>query len=261
MSQPVRAKKHLGQHFLTDEDAAGRIVGALDAKGYRDVVEIGPGTGVLSKYLLKREDLRVVLLDIDTESIAFLKKHFPNHTSLIVEADYLHWNPATMLSGQFAVIGNFPYNISTQILFRVLEYRERIPQVVGMFQEEVAVRIASRPGNRDYGILSVLMQAWYDVQLLLSLPQEAFQPPPKVRSAVIVCNRKDGDVPTCDEALFKRVIKAAFNQRRKTLRNALSSLVPKEQMAGLPFLELRAEALSWQQFEILTNAVAGVSGS
>ncbi len=261
MSQPVRAKKHLGQHFLIDEDAAGRIVGALDANGYRDVVEIGPGTGVLSKYLLKREDLRTILLDIDTESITFLRKHYPAHSEQIVEADYLQWNPATIFSGQFAVIGNFPYNISTQILFRVLEFRDRVPQVVGMFQEEVAVRIASRPGNRDYGILSVLMQAWYDVQLLLSLPQEAFQPPPKVRSAVIVCKRKDAEVPSCDEVLFKRVIKAAFNQRRKTLRNAMSSLVPKEQMAGLPYLELRAEALSWQQFEILTNAVAQLPGN
>ena len=243
MSQPVRAKKHLGQHFLIDEDAAGRIVGALDANGYRDVVEIGPGTGVLSKYLLKREDLRTILLDIDTESITFLRKHYPAHSEQIVEADYLQWNPATIFSGQFAVIGNFPYNISTQILFRVLEFRDRVPQVVGMFQEEVAVRIA------------------YDVRLLLSLPQEAFQPPPKVRSAVIVCKRKDTEVPSCDEVLFKRVIKAAFNQRRKTLRNALSSLVPKEQMAGLPYLELRAEALSWQQFEILTNAVAQLPGN
>jgi 16S rRNA (adenine1518-N6/adenine1519-N6)-dimethyltransferase len=159
------------------------------------------------------------------------------------------------------VIGNFPYNISTQILFRVLEYRERIPQVVGMFQEEVAVRIASQPGNRDYGILSVLMQAWYDVTLLLSLPPEAFQPPPKVRSAVIVCRRKTDDVPACDERMFTRVIKAAFNQRRKTLRNALSSLVPKDRHGDLPFLDLRAEALGWKQFEVLTEAVIRALGS
>lgn len=255
MSQPVRAKKHLGQHFLTDEDAASRIVAALDGDGYRDVVEIGPGTGVLSKYLLQRPELHPLLLDVDHESIAYLKKHYPAHAAQVVEADFLSWNPATAFGGPFAVIGNFPYNISTQILFRVLEYRDRIPQVVGMFQEEVAVRIASGPGNRDYGILSVLMQAWYDVSLLMSLPQEAFQPPPKVRSAVIVCRRKEGDVPRCDEKAFTRVIKAAFNQRRKTLRNALSSLVPKDRMGDLPFLDLRAEALSWQQFETLTLAV------
>lgn len=261
MQQPVRAKKHLGQHFLTDEDAASRIVEALDGQGYRDVVEIGPGTGVLSKYLLRREDLHPVLLDIDTESVAYLRKHYPAYAGQVLEADFLHWEPSGVFSGPFAVIGNFPYNISTQILFRVLEYRERIPQVVGMFQEEVAVRIASQPGNRDYGILSVLMQAWYDVTLLLSLPPEAFQPPPKVRSAVIVCRRKTDDVPACDERMFTRVIKAAFNQRRKTLRNALSSLVPKDRHGDLPFLDLRAEALGWKQFEVLTEAVIRALGS
>lgn len=260
MSQPVRAKKHLGQHFLVDEEAARRIVDALDANGYRDVLEIGPGTGVLSKYLFTRKDLQPLLLDIDAESIQYLHTHYPAHTSCIIQGDFLDWNPSTVFSGQFAVIGNFPYNISTQILFRVLEYRNRVPQVVGMFQEEVAVRIASGPGNRDYGILSVLMQAWYDVTLLLSLPQDAFQPPPKVRSAVIVCRRKTEDIPSCDPVLFRRVVKAAFNQRRKTLRNALSALVPRESMGDLPYLDLRAEALSWKQFELLTEAIASRSG-
>lgn len=254
---PVRAKKHLGQHFLNDPDAAAAIVDALTGHGgYRQVLEIGPGTGVLSDLLFDSDQYEVFLIDIDTESVAFLKKTYPDKTDHIIEGDFLALDPDRYFKDDFAVIGNFPYNISSQILFRVLELRDRVPEVVGMFQKEVAERIASGPGNRDYGILSVLMQAYYDVELLFTLDEQAFIPPPKVKSAVIRCRRKIGFELPCDKVLFKKVVKAAFNQRRKTLRNALSVLLPKDKMEGLPFLDLRAEALHWSRFVELTDAMA-----
>lgn len=254
---PVRAKKHLGQHFLNDLDAARAIVDALSGHGdYTDVLEIGPGTGVLSKFLFGRNEFRVFLLDVDHESVNYLQAEYLVHRDRIIEGDFLHFNPDRIFNGPFAVIGNFPYNISSQILFRILEYKSRIPEIVGMFQLEVAKRIASMPGNRDYGILSVFMQAFYDTELLFTLPETAFTPPPKVKSAVIHFKRKKNIVLDCDEKLFFKVVKAAFNQRRKTLRNALSSLVPKDRMEGIPFLEKRAEMLGWNQFVELTNAVA-----
>lgn len=253
---PVRAKKHLGQHFLNDMDAAQSIVDALSGHdGYRDVLEIGPGTGVLSDLIFKREEFRTVLLDIDKESIEHLHKKYPFKNDQIIEADFLKINLDQLFQGQFAIIGNFPYNISTQILFRVLENRDRIPEVVGMFQKEVAERIASDPGNRDYGILSVFMQAYYHTELLFTLPESAFTPPPKVKSAVIRFVRKDNFSLGCDKSAFFRTVKAAFNQRRKTLRNALSTLLPKDKMEGLPFLERRAETLRWQDYVELTNLI------
>ncbi|MFM8431518.1 MAG: 16S rRNA (adenine(1518)-N(6)/adenine(1519)-N(6))-dimethyltransferase RsmA [Bacteroidota bacterium] len=256
-THPVRAKKHLGQHFLNDPDAAVSIVDALTGHGgYDNVLEIGPGTGVLSDLLFGSGRFEVYLIDIDAESIAFLEKTYPDKTDHIIEGDFLALDPDEYFKGDFAVIGNFPYNISSQILFRVLDLRDRVPEVVGMFQKEVAERIASGPGNRDYGILSVFMQAYYDVELLFTLDQHAFVPPPKVKSGVIRCRRKIGFELTCDRKLFVKVVKAAFNQRRKTLRNALSVLLPKDKMEGLPFLDLRAEALHWSSFAELTEAIA-----
>lgn len=256
IQHPVRAKKHLGQHFLNDLDAAQSIVDALSGHdGYRDVLEIGPGTGVLSDLLFHRTEFSTVLLDIDKESIEHLHKKYPGRAGQIVEADFLKVNLNDMFSGQFAIIGNFPYNISSQILFRVLEMRERIPEVVGMFQKEVAERIASGPGNRDYGILSVFMQAYYRTELLFTLPESAFTPPPKVKSAVLRFERKENFTLGCDQAAFFRTVKAAFNQRRKTLRNALSVLLPKDKMEGLPFLERRAETLRWDDYVMLTNLI------
>ncbi|MFM7218286.1 MAG: 16S rRNA (adenine(1518)-N(6)/adenine(1519)-N(6))-dimethyltransferase RsmA [Bacteroidota bacterium] len=254
---PVKAKKHLGQHFLNDDQAASAIVDALSGHGgYAHVLEIGPGTGVLSRLLFAQSAYAVFLIDIDTESIVYLKKEFPDHADRVIEGDFLTFDPDRVFSSSFAVIGNFPYNISSQIMFRILELRDRVPEVVGMFQKEVAERIASGPGNRDYGILSVLLQAYFDVELLFGLDEHAFTPPPKVKSAVIRCRRKIGFELPCDPVLFKKTVKAAFNQRRKTLRNALSVLLPKDQMEGLPFLELRAEALHWSQFVELTNAIS-----
>ncbi|MFM2207488.1 MAG: Ribosomal small subunit methyltransferase [Bacteroidota bacterium] len=260
MQHPVRAKKHLGQHFLNDLEAAASIVDALTGHhGYKEVLEIGPGTGVLSGFLFNRNEFKVTLLDIDKESVDYLHKTFPEHAGDIRYGDFLREDLSRLFSGEFAVIGNFPYNISSQILFKVLEHREHIPEVVGMFQKEVAERIASGPGNRDYGILSVFMQAYYDTELLFTLPEDAFTPPPKVKSAVLRFIRKENFELGCDRDAFFRTVKAAFNQRRKTLRNALSSLLPKDRMEGLPYLDLRAEALGWKQFTELTNAVSARS--
>lgn len=256
MQHQVRAKKHLGQHFLNDLDAASAIVDALSGhNGYKNVLEIGPGTGVLSDFLFKREEFKATLLDIDRESIDYLHKKYPEHADRILFGDFLQIDLNELFPDSFAIIGNFPYNISTQILFRVLENRDRIPEVVGMFQKEVAERIASGPGNRDYGILSVFMQAWYETELLFTLPETAFTPPPKVKSAVIRFVRKEGFELGCEQPAFFRTVKAAFNQRRKTLRNALSSLIPKDRMEGLPFLDKRAETLGWQDYVELTNRI------
>jgi 16S rRNA (adenine1518-N6/adenine1519-N6)-dimethyltransferase len=247
----VRPKKHFGQHFLKDAETAARIAGALQPGGrYRAVLEIGPGTGVLTQHLFRRDDLDVTCIDIDTESVEYLKKHFAGRQDRIREGDVLTADLSALFPGAFGVIGNFPYNISSQILFRVLDFRDRIPEVVGMFQKEVAVRIASGPGNRDYGILSVLLQAYYDVTLLMTLDEDAFVPPPAVKSAVIRLVRRDSDVLSCAHADFVVVVKTAFGQRRKTLRNALKSLANGR---NLPYLDQRAEQLHWKQFEELTR--------
>lgn len=250
---PVAPKKHLGQHFLNDLDAARAIVDALQGvTGNHDVLEIGPGTGVLSDFLFQRPEWSAKLLDIDHESIVYLQQRYPTRQSQILEGDFLQVDFDELFPGQFAIIGNFPYNISTQILFRVWEDRLRIPEVVGMFQKEVAERIASGPGSREYGILSVLMQAYYHTELLFILPEAAFTPPPKVKSAVLRFERKENFELGCEPSDFLRTVKTAFNQRRKTLRNALSPLLAKERMEGLPHLGARAETLSWQDFVQLT---------
>jgi 16S rRNA (adenine1518-N6/adenine1519-N6)-dimethyltransferase len=245
---PVRAKKHLGQHFLTDEHIAVEIVAALDPSyGCTDVLEIGPGTGVLTKYLLERKDIHIWASEIDGESIAYLKEKFPALRLRLLQQDFLQLNLATTWKESIGIIGNFPYNISSQILFHILEYRDKVPVMVGMFQKEVAERVVSGPGNRDYGIVSVLLQPWYDMEYLMTVEANAFNPPPKVKSAVIRMVRNERTSLGVSEESFKRLIKLAFNQRRKTLRNAIRSVLP-DDYSAVPYLDLRAERLGWQQY-------------
>lgn len=251
--EKVRAKKNLGQHFLRDLDAARRIVELLSChEGYTKVLEIGPGMGVLTQYLLQHPEYETSVVELDRESVAYLQVHYPALSPRIHSADFLHLKLDELLGGSpFAIVGNFPYNISSQILFKVLDYKDLVPEVVGMFQKEVAVRIASKPGNKDYGILSVLLQAFYDIEYSFSLPPEAFDPPPKVNSGVIRLKRNGVTDLGCDESKFKAVVKMGFNQRRKTLRNALRAL----QIADHPLLNKRAEQLGVADFIELTQLV------
>ena len=246
----VRAKKHLGQHFLKDMNIARQITEGLTGHGgYKDVLEIGPGMGVLTKFLLENVAFTTHVIEIDTESVAYLQKNYEALTPRIIEGDFLKFDTKTVFEGKFAVIGNFPYNISSQIFFRALQIRDNIPEIVCMLQKEVAQRIASPPGNKDYGILSVLLQAFYDIDYLVSVPPGAFDPPPKVQSGVIRLRRNSTPALDCDEKLFFRVVKTAFNQRRKTLRNALK---PIGELPDHPLLTKRAEQLSVPQFVELT---------
>ena len=254
---PVKAKKHLGQHFLKDENIARKIVDSLGYSGYNAVLEVGPGMGVLTKYLLEDKRVETSVIDIDTESVAYLDANFPDLKGRIISADFLTYPFEKSFSGPFAIIGNFPYNISTQILFRVLDHRNSIPEVVGMFQKEVAERIASGPGNKTYGILSVLLQAWYKIDYLFTVSPNVFQPPPKVKSAVIRLSRNKMTDLGCDEALFVKVVKTGFNQRRKTLRNALRSMIRDESILSHHFFTLRAETLSVKDFVELTLLISG----
>ncbi|MCL2028363.1 MAG: 16S rRNA (adenine(1518)-N(6)/adenine(1519)-N(6))-dimethyltransferase RsmA [Bacteroidales bacterium] len=246
----VRAKKHLGQHFLRDESIAENTAMALPSD-ILNVLEIGPGMGVLTKYLYKNaghgSTLKVV--EIDTESVAYLNEKYPELT--VISADFLKMNLDDLFEGNFAVIGNFPYNISSQILFKVLEHRDSVPCVVGMFQKEVAERIASKHGNKTYGILSVLLQAFYDIEYLFTVHEHVFSPPPKVKSAVIRLTRNSRKNLNCDEKLFFTVVKTAFNQRRKTLRNALSAKFDKTGLTDSIF-DKRAEQLTVEDFEKIT---------
>ena len=246
----VRAKKHLGQHFLKDENIAAQIAGSLSLSTKR-VLEVGPGTGVLTKYLLKQNFEKFVAIEIDRESAAFLRTNYPQLGDGLIEADMLRLDIAGLFEGHFSVIGNFPYNISSQILFRVLENHEQVNEAVGMFQREVAVRIAAPPGKKDYGILSVLLQAWYDIEYLFTVDPSVFVPPPKVQSAVIRLQRNQRTELGCSEKLLLQVVKTAFNQRRKTLHNALK---PLGDYNG-EFAGKRAEQLSVEQFVSLTNAI------
>ncbi|SKB92407.1 16S rRNA (adenine(1518)-N(6)/adenine(1519)-N(6))-dimethyltransferase RsmA [Dyadobacter psychrophilus] len=247
----VRAKKHLGQHFLKDLNIAQRIVDGLSGHyGYSKVLEIGPGMGVLTQFLINKDAFSTYVIEIDTESVTYLKKHYESLTPRIIEGDFLKFNPANHFSEPFAIIGNFPYNISSQILFRALQIRDQIPEIVCMLQKEVAMRIASPPGNKDYGILSVLLQAFYDIDYLVSVPPGAFDPPPKVQSGVIRLRRNTVAALDCDEKMFFRVVKTAFNQRRKTLRNALK---PVGDLPDHPLLTKRAEQLSVAEFVELTK--------
>nr|WP_294942335.1 16S rRNA (adenine(1518)-N(6)/adenine(1519)-N(6))-dimethyltransferase RsmA [uncultured Mucilaginibacter sp.] len=252
----VRAKKHLGQHFLTDKNIAQKIVESLrPADKYRQVLEVGPGMGILSDFLLQKPEYEVFLIDIDTESYTFLQKKYPALGTHLINADFLELDFAATFEEKIAVIGNFPYNISSQILFKILDNRERVVEVVGMFQKEVAERCASKPGSKEYGILSVFLQAYYKVEYLFTVKAGVFNPPPKVLSAVIRLTRNETGTLGCDEKLFWQVVKAGFNQRRKTLRNALSSLINKEKMTEDKTLDLRAERLSVEDFVRLTNEI------
>jgi 16S rRNA (adenine1518-N6/adenine1519-N6)-dimethyltransferase len=252
----VRAKKHLGQHFLTDKNIAAKIVGSLQsADDYNQVLEVGPGMGILSDFLLQRTDLETYLIDIDTESYQFLQKKYPQLGDRLINDDFLEMDFGKVFKEQFGIIGNFPYNISSQILFKVLDSRDQVVEVVGMFQKEVAERCTAKPGSKEYGILSVFLQAYYKVEYLFTVKAGVFNPPPKVLSAVIRLTRNEISQLDCDEKLFWQVVKAGFNQRRKTLRNAVSSLINKEKMATEPLLDLRAERLSVADFVSLTNKI------
>ena len=260
----VRAKKALGQHFLTDQSIARGIVDALTAGGVRDVLEIGPGMGVLSQYLLQREDIDLRLVEIDQESVDYLLTHYPGIEGKLYMADYLKLDIRQLFIGSYRVIGNFPYNISSQIFFKIIDHKDSVPQVVCMIQKEVAERIAEKPGSKTYGILSVLLQAWYDIEYLFTVGEGAFNPPPKVKSAVIRLRRNSRTSLGCDERLFKTVVKTGFNQRRKTLRNSLKTLVEdaakrcgwseerKAEVLAEPVFELRPERLSVEDFVALT---------
>ena len=250
----VRAKKALGQHFLTDAGAAQRIVDALTEGGERDVLEIGPGTGVLTGRLLQRGDIELKAVELDGESVSYLLTHFAGIQGKLLQADFLRLDLSRIFKDKFRIIGNFPYNISSQIFFRILDCKDRVSEVVCMIQKEVAERIAEKPGSKTYGILSVLLQAWYDIEYLFTVGPGAFAPPPKVHSAVIRLRRGGRTSLGCDEAVFKRVVKTAFNQRRKTLRNALKPMLagacePDEKVAAL--LDLRAERLGVEEFAAL----------
>ena len=255
MRSPVKPKKFLGQHFLKDLDIARRIADTVKDYGGMPILEIGPGTGVLTQFLLSAgHDLTVV--EIDRESVAYLRAHFPALDGRILEEDFLKLPLDRIFPDRFCVIGNYPYNISSQIFFKVLDYKDRIPCCSGMIQKEVAERMASGPGNKDYGILSVLMQAWYDIEYLFTVSEQVFDPPPKVKSAVIRMTRNHVTDLGCSERLFKQVVKTSFNQRRKTLRNSLKPLLGKD----CPLLEnelfdKRPEQLSVEQFVALTRDI------
>lgn len=252
----VRAKKALGQHFLTDQSIARGIVAALGESEVRDVLEIGPGTGVLTQYLLERKDLDLKMVEVDGESVAYLMNHFNGMQGNLLQADYLKLDMRKVFPGRYRVIGNFPYNISSQIFFKILDDKDLVPEVVCMIQKEVADRIAEPPGSKTYGILSVLLQAWYDIDYVMSVGSGAFCPPPKVQSAVIRLRRNSRTDLGCDEKLFKQVVKTAFNQRRKTLRNALKPLIPEGFDTTDPVFEQRAEKLSVTDFVALTKLVS-----
>jgi 16S rRNA (adenine1518-N6/adenine1519-N6)-dimethyltransferase len=257
MEDKVRAKKHLGQHFLNDENIAKKIVDSLSAEGYSKVLEIGPGMGVLTKFLVKEPKLDVSVIDIDRESIAYLENHFPELKGKIISADFLKFPLEEYFSEPFAIIGNFPYNISSQILFKILEHKEQIPEMVGMFQKEVAERIAAPPKNKTYGILSVLVTAFYDVEYLFTVHENVFTPPPKVKSAVIKIKRNNRFDESIEVKKFFTVVKTGFNQRRKTLRNSLRPVLPQDftEIEATGYLSKRAEELSVEDFMKLTSLI------
>ncbi len=250
----VKAKKHLGQHFLTDLNIAARIAEAIDGGG--DVLEVGCGMGVLTQFLLQRKDISTWGVEIDGESIEYLHAHFPHFVPNLMEGDFLNMNLKEMFPDGVKVIGNFPYNISSQIFFKIIEFRDIVPECVGMLQKEVAVRIAERPGSRDYGILSVLLQAWYDIEYLFTVHEHVFNPPPKVKSAVVRLKRNNVRELGCDEGLFVKVVKASFGQRRKMLKNPLRGVFGDFGGEEHRFFSMRAEQLSVADFVELTNWVA-----
>jgi dimethyladenosine transferase len=247
----VKAKKSLGQHFLKDQNIARKIVASLENKDAQDVLEIGPGMGVLTHYLLENQSVNTYVAEIDKESVAYLEEHFPELKSRIISGDFLALDLHQQFGRPVAIIGNFPYNISSQIFFKVLENRDMIPEVVGMIQKEVAERIAEPPGSKTYGILSVLLQAFYSIEYLFTVSEHVFAPPPKVKSAVIRLKRNSLQNLGCNEKLFFTIVKTAFNQRRKTIHNSIKAFIPKG--ANMDLLQKRPEQLGVQEFITLTN--------
>jgi len=251
----VRAKKKLGQHFLKNEAIAQKIVDSLTRTAeYKHVLEVGPGMGVLTKYLIQQNAYETHVIDIDKESIAYLRDHYPSLQNHIIDGDFLKLDLGKLFNNEpFAVIGNFPYNISTEILFTVLDHKDQVPEVVGMFQKEVAERVAAQPRNKTYGITSVLLQAFYNIDYLFTVGENEFNPPPRVKSAVIRLHRNNVKHLGCDEKLFRQLVKAGFNQRRKTLRNSVKGFRLKPEFADHKYLTQRAEELSVADFIALTN--------
>lgn len=250
----VKAKKYLGQHFLEDKNVARRIVESLPIQEKTSVLEIGPGMGVLTQFLINQPLIDLVAIEIDHESVIYLHKHFPDLK--VIEGDFLQLDLQKIFSGEFYIIGNFPYNISSQIFFKLLENKDIIPSLTGMVQKEVAERLAALPGSKIYGILSVLLQAYYKVEYLFTVDENVFQPPPKVKSAVIQLTRNENLNIGCNEKLFKTVVKTAFNQRRKTLRNSLRPLVEKNhEIYKNSFFDKRPEQLDVAAFIQLTNQI------
>jgi len=250
----VKPKKYLGQHFLNDENIARKIVDSLSLSGYSNVMEIGPGTGVLTKYLLNLK-LDLKLVEIDNESVVFLKTKLGIDPSIILESDFLKLKLDDVFINKFAIIGNFPYNISTQIIFKALEYKNLVPELIGMFQREVAERICEKKGSKKYGILSVLTQAYYETDYLFSVPPSVFTPPPKVTSAVIRLVRKEQVDINYNEKLFFKVVKLSFQQRRKTLRNSLKTFNLSDSLREDAIFDLRPEQLSVEDFISLTDLI------
>ena len=250
----VRPKKHLGQHFLTDQNIAREVVESLSYP-VKNLLEIGPGTGILTRILLEKSIGNFGVVEVDPESVSHLRHEFPEMVDQVIEADFLTFNLETFCKDRLTLIGNFPYNISSQILFRVLHYRQIVDEVVGMFQKEVAERIASPPGSKSYGILSVLLQAFYRIEYLFTVGKTVFHPPPNVQSAVIRLQRNENESLECNEELFFEVVKTAFNQRRKMLRNSLGKYTFYRDDQTAVLLQKRAEQLSVTDFVHLTNAI------
>jgi 16S rRNA (adenine1518-N6/adenine1519-N6)-dimethyltransferase len=252
----VRPKKYLGQHFLKDPIVAAKIANSLTGFGnYSQVLEIGPGTGVLTKLLIEKPAWTLWMIEVDKESIHYLQQKYPDKTEQIIHQDFLNWNPRKVLPGQFAIIGNFPYNISSQIFFKILEIQTQVPEVVCMLQKEVAQRLVSPPGNRAYGILSVFLQAFYQLEYLFEVPPEYFYPIPKVDSAVIRLQSLGKPHLECNEQVFRSIVKRGFQNRRKTLRNALKAFNLPQEVRALKLLDLRAEQLAVEDYVTLTKTI------
>lgn len=247
----VKPKKHLGQHFLIDMSVSKRISDSILPDMAKSTLEIGPGTGVLTQFLLQRDDFELTAIELDTESVNYMSINYPKLAPRLIFGDFLVSNISEMFPDKVNVVGNFPYNISSQIYFKILEYKDFVPQSVGMIQKEVAVRLAKPPGSKEYGILSVFLQAFYDIEYLFTVDEHVFNPPPKVKSGVIRLIRNERKALCCDEKLFYRVVKATFNQRRKTIRNSLKAAFPTLENTH-EFFSLRPERLSVEQFEELT---------
>ena len=258
----VRPKKHLGQHFLKDKATCQKIAEQLtNHQNCKNIVEVGPGMGALTEFLITDKSLNLWLLEVDSESIDFLRNKYPEHRDRIIWGDFLKMNLQEVMGTEpFCVVGNFPYNISSQILFRCLEYRNQIPEIMGMFQKEVAERIAEKPGTKKYGIMSVIFQAFYDIEYCFTVDEHVFNPPPKVKSGVIRCTRNERGALPCDEKLFIQLVKMSFNQRRKTIRNSIKQLISGTDFDH-PFLTLRPERLSVDDFIELTLAVTALNKS